>query len=440
MRVQIRMSEEVCNKIDSYKAKKFGREASITRGYTISVAYEEMRQYINEIDWGKITNKISGETTTTPTTINFRQDVLRAIDELVSFVSVELGEKNIYRSTVIELIVITALMILEDQLPYKKLNLDEEDIIKDYLGGNSESNARKTCTMLSSQMIEILSDITYRVESKKDTEVLEPLLSQIKDILIESEYVQKRYDVIGSGGDNSPLAYYFYNKCFLEEIELAGINGIRFAGDTICSLGTTFGICNKQGKFESLIDGNMWKRSYTKIMKSVDEYIFYLFRDGYKKIENYIFIPLELNIWRGKEDKDVKGLPNQGDYFDLFFDLVRNWYTDKEKNTENVNNMLSKHDYWFDKLGNGEQGWKNFIEHYMCKSMVNIDYTVKDIFSLPEEYNQSMAPVVGTYHSYGSALPQHTDNPKMSAMNYAKNSLWIWKQRQEEIIKRLFKQ
>lgn len=436
MRIQIRMSKEAYDKIDFYKKKRFGEEVTITRGYAIATAYEEIKPYINEIDWKKMMNKLSKENVINPTTINFRSDVLKGIDLLVTNLSFDLGEKNIYRSTVIELIISCAIMILENKNPYKELHIYEEEPVKEDLiiSKKDEIEAYKLST---SKMMEVLIDITCKKADKRESKIIDSLINQIKYTLLKSDYIKKRYDLLEDMNDNSEVANYFYNRCFKEEIELGKKHGVKFYGDVLCSLATTFGKDNQQGEFESLHNGAKWERSYTDKMNSIDKNIFYMFRNGYQTIENYIFIPLELNKWRGKEDKNEISLPNQGDYFDIFLEITRNWYISQYKNTKNVNEMLNKYDFWFNRFGKGEVGWKNFVNYYFLRSMVNSNYEVKDIFSPPEEYKQSIAPVIGSYHRYGEALPQHTDKPKDSAINFAINSLWIWKQRQEEILNRM---
>jgi hypothetical protein len=194
---------------------------------------------------------------------------------------------------------------------------------------------------------------------------------------------------------------------------------LEIRGETMCSLGWTFGVTNKNNDFISV-------RSYTKDM-TVDEVDkFYVFREKYHSLANFCLIPKILNIWRGSFRGNGR---SQGDYFDIFLNLVRDYYYEKEL-PSNVQEKFNLCKDWFSYYGVGDEGWKCLIDANYLNPFVNTDYTVKDLFANPEEFiKEEDAPIVGTYHLHYHPFPWGKKAPKECAMNFCSNSLYVWEQR-----------
>lgn len=221
--------------------------------------------------------------------------------------------------------------------------------------------------------------------------------------------------------DMSDEALLFYNY-FFPEFKKDIPKTMR--GDTMCSLGWTFGSENKyKNDFVRC-------RSYTKSFNPEEIKIFNSFKKGYHSLANFWIFPRNLNRWRGYDDNSYDG-KNQNDYFDIFLNLIRDYYLEKIKLSSNIVNTLGKYENWLNQYGIGHAGWIRFVNKNFLNSFINVNYTVKDLFSKPEEFKSNSAPVVGTYHGYGWGLPGYTENPKESAINYAKNSLYVWEKRAE---------
>lgn len=271
------------------------------------------------------------------------------------------------------------------------------------------------------------------------------VLKNLKNVLYNSQEIYAQYfkentnrEDDAAEPDKSVKAQEFYDDIFYSQPEFCNMKNKELAGETICSLATVFGENKDPYKpFEKLVsshNSNGWKRGYTQKFSDEDIRLFYEFRANYHNNENHCLLPRQLNCWRGTDGSFGEYSPNfnQGDFIDVFLNLVRNYYINMENNTEEVNRILDEHIEYFKAFGTGEQGWFNYICKNLFTPLVNMDtYTVKDLFAPPEEYKQKCAPIVGTYHSYGrgNALPQDMADPKESAINYAKNSLWMWEQR-----------
>lgn len=195
---------------------------------------------------------------------------------------------------------------------------------------------------------------------------------------------------------------------------------LEMRGETMCSLGWTFGSINKKSKdFISV-------RSYTKNM-TVDEIDkFYLFREQYHSLANFCVIPKILNIWRGSFRGNGR---SQGDYFDIFLNLVRDYYYEKEL-PSNVQEKFNFCNDWFTSYGVNDTGWKYFIDANYLNPFVNTDYTVKDLFANPENFiEDENTPKIGSNHEHYHPFPWGKAAPKQCAMNFCNNSLYVWEQR-----------
>ena len=232
--------------------------------------------------------------------------------------------------------------------------------------------------------------------------------------------------------DMSDEAQEFYNNYF----SWFKLEGMR--GDTICSFGTCFGVCNKNSSKELVVlnDGPNWKRGYTKELFSGNkkENIL-IFRKRYHSLANFWVIPQTLNSWRGMDDMSAN-LPAQGDFFDVFLECVRNYYLDNKLNPITVVNKFEEENIkiWLYSFGKGENGWYQFIIKNYLRMFVNGDFLVKDIFG--HNYQIDNSEIIGTYHEYGKALPQNTKSQTVnkSIINYVNNSLWILDQRGKALL------
>lgn len=224
--------------------------------------------------------------------------------------------------------------------------------------------------------------------------------------------------------DMSDEALSFYEQFFPElKKDIPQI----MRGDTMCSFGWTFGEENEDsGCFVKC-------RSYTKSFTTKEIEIFNSFKKGYHSLPNFWIFPKILNNWRGYNADGCDG-ENQNDYFDIFLNLVRDYYLEKEKLSSKIVETFNKCEKWLNQYGTHHIGWVEFINKSFLNPFVNINYTVKDLFSKPDEFKLDNAPVVGSHHGYGWGLPGYTIDPKQNAINYAMNSLYIWKQRTELLI------
>lgn len=225
--------------------------------------------------------------------------------------------------------------------------------------------------------------------------------------------------------DMSEQAKRFYNHYFPALTKELTEGYIR--GDTLCSLGWTFGSLNKGEKPFDIC------RSYTKSYDEKNIELFYIFRKRYHSLANFCVWPADLNTWRGYFDGR-----NQGDYVDIFLDLVRSWYLNPEKLPTYVFKKFQKHKNYFLRFGQHETGWISFVEDNYFASFCNTNHEVKDIFASPTEYKKADAPVVGAYHFYGeeNVLPGSTEDPKQASLNYIYNSIYVWDERADELLER----
>jgi hypothetical protein len=269
------------------------------------------------------------------------------------------------------------------------------------------------------------------------------VLKKLKNVLYNSQEIYDQYFKVNNNStvepDKSEKAQEFYDDIFYSQPEFYNMKNKELAGETMCSLATVFGKYEELYKpFEALVNSNRpngWKRGYTQDFSDEDIKLFYEFRANYHNNANHCLLPRHLNRWRGTDGSVGEYSPNfnQGDFIDVYLNLVRNYYISMEDNSEEVNQILARHIEYFKAFGTGEQGWRNYICKNLFTPLVNMDtYTVKDLFAPPEEYKQKCcAPIVGKYHRYGRgyALPQDMSNPKEAAINYAKNSLFLWEER-----------
>ena len=224
--------------------------------------------------------------------------------------------------------------------------------------------------------------------------------------------------------DMSEEAMNFYKE-YYPELEKKISEGYM-RGETMCSLGWTFGSLNKGvGSFE------VHHRSYTQFYSEEDIELFYKFRNRYHSLVNFCVWPADLNYWRGYYDGK-----NQGDYPDIFLDLVRKWYIKPKELPQKVFYKFIKHRNYFDSFGKGSQGWKNYINANYFRAFCNNNYEVKDLFSPTIKFVKEDAPIIGIYHSYGEeyVLPGSTKNPRQTSLNYIENSLYVWDVRAEELL------
>lgn len=213
-------------------------------------------------------------------------------------------------------------------------------------------------------------------------------------------------------------------------------NGYR--GDSLISLGWSFGVKNKTGIFD------INQRSYNRLFDKDEIKLFYLFREGYHSRANFIIIPTKLNLYRGayrKNDNDNNGY-GTCDYPDIFLRIVRSFFIG-DNLSEREKNYVAPYENWLIQYGVGEEGWKNFVDSNYLNPFVNKDYEVKDLFAPFSEYKETMcSELVGTYHDFDWCLPRcgyknfgtvHPYIAKERMINFIRNSLWIWDQRADII-------
>lgn len=223
--------------------------------------------------------------------------------------------------------------------------------------------------------------------------------------------------------DMSDEAISFYQLYFPDQAKDIGTDSkntqLEMRGETMCSLGWTFGIVNKKDDFVSV-------RSYTNDM-TVDEIDkFYVFRKQFHSLANFCVIPRILNVWRGSFRGNGR---SQGDYFDIFLNLIRDYYYKKliPSNVQEIFNICKD---WFSYYGIGFTGWKCFIDSNYLNPFVNTDYTVKHLFANPEDFiKEKGAPIVGSNHELYHPFPWGKAASKQCAMNFCNNSLYVWEQR-----------
>lgn len=258
---------------------------------------------------------------------------------------------------------------------------------------------------------------------------------------MDREYYLKEI-VSTADPDISPEALAFYFSHFPRYMSAPAEVRVGFRGDTMLSLGWTFGSGNKTGPF------NRRLRSYLPLFSEADVALFMRFRSGYHCRANLVVIPEQLNIWRGMRKKGTNDEwgRGQGDYFDLFISQIRAYYLSLPlppdgKEEEGVERRLSRERDWLDSFGEGERGWRAFIDYYCLQPLIDPQSgAVKDLFAPPEAYAGNACPPVGTFHDWDSALPLcGTDDMavgKERALSYAENSLWVWSQRAELLCRR----
>lgn len=213
----------------------------------------------------------------------------------------------------------------------------------------------------------------------------------------------------------------------------------NFRGDTLCSFGWTFGGLNKTS-----IKFNPKLRSYGRLFNEEEIEIIEEFRLNYHCKANFAVLPYKLNIWRGafKEGTNDNWGNGQCDYPDIFLGLIRSYYLGI-----NIPEIARKHilEYadWLDWFGRGEDGWQHFVNYYKFIPYVNEAYEVKDLFAMPNVYQKKdCAELVGLHHGWDYCLPlcsiegRNVDlqTGKQRALNFAKNSLWIWEERSKLLI------
>lgn len=211
--------------------------------------------------------------------------------------------------------------------------------------------------------------------------------------------------------DRTDEAKKFYVKYF--------VNLVETTGETLCSLGTTFGADNKTGEFKAIVQAGKRDRRYVNDVKSFP--LFYMFREQYHALANFMPIGAGLNVWRGRTDSI-----NQGDYFDIFLSLVKQYYLGVEL-PEKIKAQFDNCSSYFSAFAT----FTDYVDKNFLSPLVNSVYEIKDIFSNPNDYKMG-AVLLGTYHEYGDPFPEgkgHDKDGHRHALNYIENSLWIWEQR-----------
>jgi hypothetical protein len=233
----------------------------------------------------------------------------------------------------------------------------------------------------------------------------------------------KRPDKYDSGG------VYFVFDC------------VPLNGDVICSLRSTFGARNDE-RSEKFIpyairsDGSKDENrtKYLELFNNDDIHLFYKFKEYYRCLGNYCLTPGKLNKWRGGFENNCDGI-NQWDYFDIYLDLLRKYYYGV--NIYESQDKILDCEPWLRYFGVGKDGYKKLINDNAFDSFVNNNREVKDIFAPHELFISASAPLVGSYHKYGQALPSETNKScsvqKQYAVNFMKNSLWAWQQRESKL-------
>lgn len=207
-----------------------------------------------------------------------------------------------------------------------------------------------------------------------------------------------------------------------------------FRGDTLQSVGWTFGCPNK-----SSIQFIPSLRSYGRLFNEEEIQVIDKFRLNYHCIANFAVLPQQINIWRGTLKEGVNDNMGNGqcDYFDIFLNLVRSYYLDINIPKE-ARCQIEKHKEWLDWFGIGENGWRTFVAYYQFFPYVNSEYEVKDLFAKNSIYQkEECKELVGLHHGWNYCLPLcSVDGRKVDlmiakerALNYAHNSLWIWRER-----------
>ena len=231
--------------------------------------------------------------------------------------------------------------------------------------------------------------------------------------------------------DDSPQAKAFYFRFFPEYMQSETILAPGFRGDTLISLGWTFGARNKTGSFNPSL------RSYTRLFEKEEIQLFYKFRSQYHSVANFVVFPCTLNVFRGSlQNSNNKG---QGtcDYPDIFLEQVRKFYLNLPI-TEKESQYVIPYASWLNYYGTGLSGWKSFLRKNYLLPFVNKNFEVKDLFAPPMEYkNDATKDLVGTHHGFNYALPRcspnHTKAPlplgKERALNFLNNALWVFESR-----------
>lgn len=233
--------------------------------------------------------------------------------------------------------------------------------------------------------------------------------------------------------DMSDEALKFYRHFFKEYFDETQKLNPYYRGDCINSLGWTFGANNKDGSFKANA------RSYTRLFTKENIELFYRFRKGYHSKSNFIILPHGLNIWRGEYrecDNDNYGY-GTCDYFDVLLSLIRKYYFYEPMSTR-MRSYVDPYKNWLNTYGYGESGWRTFIKRNYLMPFVNEEYLVKDIFADNSSYKSNECnELIGKHHDFDWCLPRCSNNgeeillsiAKERAVNYMKNSLWIWDER-----------
>lgn len=212
-----------------------------------------------------------------------------------------------------------------------------------------------------------------------------------------------------------------------------------FRGDTLQSCGWTFG---EKNKFAEQFNSNL--RSYSPLFTLEEIEIINEFRRGYHCVANFALLLRDHNLWRGGFKKGFNDNYGRGqcDYFDIYLNLIRSYYMGIEMPIS-AQPYILKHQEFFNWFGKSEVGWRAFVQYYNFLPYVNAGYEVKDLFAMPSIYQKvNCSELVGTHHGYDFALPLCSeDGSKVSlmtgksrALNFVKNSLWIWKERSRLLI------
>lgn len=207
-----------------------------------------------------------------------------------------------------------------------------------------------------------------------------------------------------------------------------------FRGDTLQSCGWTFGTANKFA-----IKFNPKLRSYGRLFSEDEIKIIDKFRLNYHCVANFAVLPQQLNIWRGayKEGFNDNLGNGQCDYFDILLDIIRSYYLNRAM-PQDAKMEISKHKEWLDWFGKGDEGWRTFVGYYNFTPYVNSAYEVKDLFAKHCSYKSNACQeIVGVHHGWDYCLPLCSSNgaivsleiAKQRALNYVKNSLWVWEER-----------